>query len=82
MDGEDGVGAGTLDVHLGAGRAAAEGAQLQTLQHLSHTHTHTHTHAREHTLRLPFTHTHTHTHILGYAELGSVNTGKLTFITL
>lgn len=34
MDGEDGVGAGALHVHLGAGRGARQGALLQALDQL------------------------------------------------
>lgn len=34
VDGEDGMGAWTLDVHLGAGGGARQSAQLQTLNHL------------------------------------------------
>lgn len=34
VDGEDGVGARALDVHLGAGCGARQSAELQTLHHL------------------------------------------------
>lgn len=34
VNGEDGVGARTLHVHLGAGGGARQSAQFQTLQHL------------------------------------------------
>lgn len=34
MDGEDGMGARALDIHLGAGRGTGQSTQLQTLHHL------------------------------------------------
>lgn len=36
VDGEDGMGAWALDIHLSAGSGAGESAQLQTLDHLQH----------------------------------------------
>lgn len=38
VDGEDGVRAGALGIHLGAGCCAGQSAKLQTLQQLEHTH--------------------------------------------
>lgn len=40
VDGEDGVRAGALGVHLGAGCGPGQSTELQTLQQLQHTHTH------------------------------------------
>lgn len=34
VDGEDGVRAGALDIHLGAGCGAGQGSHLQALHHL------------------------------------------------
>lgn len=47
VDGENGVRAGALGVHLGAGCCAGQSAELQTLQQLRDTHAHTHTQYRE-----------------------------------
>lgn len=43
VDGEDGVWAGALSIHLGAGCGPGESTKFQTLQQLQSRHTHTHT---------------------------------------
>lgn len=37
VDGEDGMGAWALDIHLSAGGGAGQSAQFETLQHLKET---------------------------------------------